>query len=135
MMQQQENDTDYVTGEGSTTTIYQSNHYDSSSTNDTRTRRQQSTFWNSIWQGSKNMLSSSSSPTITSNERLHFLPDYTEHPKPLIIRHHKTLPAIPPTDDTIPPEDEENEITFFHDFIAGGVAGSASVIVGHPFDT
>lgn len=29
----------------------------------------------------------------------------------------------------------ENEITAFHDLIAGGVAGSASVIVGHPFDT
>lgn len=29
----------------------------------------------------------------------------------------------------------EDEVTFFHDFVAGGVAGSASVIVGHPFDT
>ena len=29
----------------------------------------------------------------------------------------------------------EEDISFFHDFIAGGVAGSASVVVGHPFDT
>ena len=29
----------------------------------------------------------------------------------------------------------EEEVSFFHDFVAGGVAGSASVIVGHPFDT
>jgi hypothetical protein len=29
----------------------------------------------------------------------------------------------------------EDEVSFFHDFIAGGIAGSASVIVGHPFDT
>jgi hypothetical protein len=29
----------------------------------------------------------------------------------------------------------EDEVTFFHDFVAGGVAGSASVVVGHPFDT
>ena len=29
----------------------------------------------------------------------------------------------------------EDEVTAFHDFIAGGVAGSASVVVGHPFDT
>mmetsp|Transcript_37920 Transcript_37920/g.91946 ORF Transcript_37920/g.91946 Transcript_37920/m.91946 type:complete len:334 (-) Transcript_37920:283-1284(-) len=26
-------------------------------------------------------------------------------------------------------------VSFFHDFVAGGVAGSASVVVGHPFDT
>uniref|UniRef100_A0A7S4VZ96 Mitochondrial carrier protein n=1 Tax=Ditylum brightwellii TaxID=49249 RepID=A0A7S4VZ96_9STRA len=30
---------------------------------------------------------------------------------------------------------QEDEITFLEDFIAGGLAGSASVIVGHPFDT
>ena len=29
----------------------------------------------------------------------------------------------------------EEEVTFFHDFIAGGIAGSASIVVGHPFDT
>eukprot|EP00584_Thalassiosira_punctigera_P017968 CAMPEP_0172566908 /NCGR_PEP_ID=MMETSP1067-20121228/113744_1 /TAXON_ID=265564 ORGANISM="Thalassiosira punctigera, Strain Tpunct2005C2" /NCGR_SAMPLE_ID=MMETSP1067 /ASSEMBLY_ACC=CAM_ASM_000444 /LENGTH=443 /DNA_ID=CAMNT_0013358137 /DNA_START=93 /DNA_END=1424 /DNA_ORIENTATION=+ len=27
------------------------------------------------------------------------------------------------------------EVTAFHDLIAGGVAGSASVVIGHPFDT
>jgi hypothetical protein len=32
-------------------------------------------------------------------------------------------------------ESLEDEVTFFHDFVAGGIAGSASVIVGHPFDT
>mmetsp|Transcript_8435 Transcript_8435/g.17556 ORF Transcript_8435/g.17556 Transcript_8435/m.17556 type:complete len:352 (+) Transcript_8435:165-1220(+) len=30
---------------------------------------------------------------------------------------------------------EEKEVSFFHDFIAGGIAGSASVVVGHPMDT
>jgi Mitochondrial carrier protein len=29
----------------------------------------------------------------------------------------------------------EEGVSFFHDFVAGGVAGSASVVVGHPFDT
>jgi solute carrier family 25 (mitochondrial carnitine/acylcarnitine transporter), member 20/29 len=33
------------------------------------------------------------------------------------------------------PSDETREVTFWHDFVAGGLAGSASVIVGHPFDT
>ena len=32
-------------------------------------------------------------------------------------------------------EAAEKGVTFFHDFVAGGVAGSASVVVGHPFDT
>jgi solute carrier family 25 carnitine/acylcarnitine transporter 20/29 len=31
--------------------------------------------------------------------------------------------------------EEETQVTAFHDLIAGGVAGSASVVVGHPFDT
>jgi hypothetical protein len=29
----------------------------------------------------------------------------------------------------------EEDVSFFHDFIAGGVAGSLSIVVGHPFDT
>ncbi|CAJ1942490.1 unnamed protein product [Cylindrotheca closterium] len=29
----------------------------------------------------------------------------------------------------------EDTVSFFHDFVAGGIAGSASVVVGHPFDT
>jgi Mitochondrial carrier protein len=32
-------------------------------------------------------------------------------------------------------DDSEDEVTALHDFIAGGLAGSASVVVGHPFDT
>lgn len=31
--------------------------------------------------------------------------------------------------------DDSEEVTALHDFIAGGLAGSASVVVGHPFDT
>eukprot|EP00804_Cyclotella_cryptica_P026855 CCRYP_019895-RA/>CCRYP_019895-RA protein AED:0.30 eAED:0.32 QI:0/0/0/1/1/1/2/0/342 len=31
--------------------------------------------------------------------------------------------------------DSTSEVTALHDLIAGGVAGSASVVVGHPFDT
>ena len=26
-------------------------------------------------------------------------------------------------------------VTAFHDLVAGGIAGSASIVVGHPFDT
>ena len=26
-------------------------------------------------------------------------------------------------------------MTAFHDLVAGGIAGSASIVVGHPFDT
>ena len=29
----------------------------------------------------------------------------------------------------------DDEVTALHDFLAGGLAGSASVVVGHPFDT
>jgi len=86
-------------------------------------------------------------------EQLAFLPDFTEHPKPR--RRPRKQPTQPVSDggvggggddgaaaggssDTpIPPEDDESdgEITFLDDFVAGGVAGCASVIVGHPFDT
>ena len=45
---------------------------------------------------------------------------------------HKEPRLDPPNNDL---EVTEEEVTFFHDFIAGGVAGSASVVVGHPFDT
>jgi len=31
--------------------------------------------------------------------------------------------------------DENDEVSAWQDFIAGGLAGSASVVVGHPFDT
>ncbi|VEU39772.1 unnamed protein product [Pseudo-nitzschia multistriata] len=40
-----------------------------------------------------------------------------------------------PSADTTRTTDDEQEVSFFHDFIAGGVAGSASVIIGHPMDT
>lgn len=31
--------------------------------------------------------------------------------------------------------EDEQELSFYHDFISGGVAGSASVVIGHPMDT
>lgn len=65
------------------------------------------------------------------NSGFYFSPEHVEHPKP---RKHKTVA----TDDQEEPITEDNdptEVTFFHDFVAGGLAGSASVIVGHPFDT
>jgi solute carrier family 25 carnitine/acylcarnitine transporter 20/29 len=34
-----------------------------------------------------------------------------------------------------PNSDNGGEVTALHDLIAGGIAGSASVVVGHPFDT
>ena len=60
---------------------------------------------------------------------LSFLPDYTEHPKP---KRRKTLPPVEEPDDG---DDDDDEVAFVHDFVAGGAAGCASVVVGHPFDT
>lgn len=42
---------------------------------------------------------------------------------------------MPTTDTYEGSPSRESETSTFHDLIAGGVAGSASVIVGHPFDT
>jgi solute carrier family 25 carnitine/acylcarnitine transporter 20/29 len=83
-----------------------------------------------------NWLASSSPPPIT----LGFLPDFTEHPKP---KRQKTVVVDPPkpklplsgADGSADDQDEEGEVTFLQDFMAGGMAGSASVIVGHPLDT
>jgi len=85
-----------------------------------------------------------SSPAIGSAVVTHqFLPDFTEHPKPkrrprkqrtTAEDHEKESSATPPPSPPAP-DDEDGEIAFYHDFVAGGVAGCASVIVGHPFDT
>ena len=50
---------------------------------------------------------------------------------------HKEPRRIKTADPPVQVVDDEGEedVSFFHDFIAGGVAGSASVVVGHPFDT
>ena len=50
----------------------------------------------------------------------------------------RRLSLTPPTRRLSQTEDEEGgeeDVTFLQDFIAGGIAGSASVVVGHPFDT
>lgn len=94
-----------------------------------------------------------------------FLPDFTEHPKPKRRKEPATinsslLQEVSPSsteherllEDTL----ESQDVSFFHDFVAGGVAGEyaiglleqfqlnhcsststgcASVVVGHPFDT
>jgi hypothetical protein len=69
-----------------------------------------------------------------------FLPDFTEHPKPKKKKHrHDTGDGDSGKKDDAPQqspdEEESDEIAFFYDFVAGGVAGCASVVVGHPFDT
>lgn len=75
-----------------------------------------------------------------------FLPDFTEHPKPKRrktgqsqTKQSSNLSQSPTFDNSNLPDEEQgddvDDITFFHDFVAGGVAGSASVIIGHPFDT
>ena len=61
-----------------------------------------------------------------------FQPDSVEHPKP---RRKKTVVPPPEKQDPVVPDNDPTEVTFFHDFVAGGLAGSASVIVGHPMDT
>ena len=80
--------------------------------------------------------------TTPTGQQLAFLPDFTEHPKPK--RRPRTPTTPPPAQDSPPPtagsgDDDDKtpteEIAFRHDFLAGGVAGCASVIVGHPFDT
>ncbi|GAX18295.1 solute carrier family 25 (mitochondrial carnitine/acylcarnitine transporter), member 20/29 [Fistulifera solaris] len=58
-----------------------------------------------------------------------FLPDFTEHPKP------KRRPTVQVSKPELSNSNQEDDVTFFHDFVAGGVAGCASVIVGHPFDS
>jgi hypothetical protein len=115
----------------------------------------------SIESSSSSSSSSSSTVRIITPHILNFLPDFTEHPKPVRIRQSKSnidfsikSPPPPSSQDDDDNDDSNdntrtrttttaateaepttNEITFFHDFIAGGVAGSMSVIVGHPFDT
>jgi len=57
---------------------------------------------------------------------------------------HHELSSLPPQNSVValvdaakinPATEDEQEVSFFHDFVAGGVAGSASVVVGHPMDT
>jgi hypothetical protein len=101
--------------------------------------------------------SSYNSAAALSATSLSFLPDFTEHPKPkrkkpravVVIDGGDAPPSDdnpqPPSSSPPPPPPQppqpvemnlgETDITFFHDFVAGGVAGSASVVVGHPFDT
>lgn len=80
---------------------------------------------------------------LLSASNLAFLPDFTEHPKPRKRKppRHENGDGneendSPPRPPEVSESDEDSdEITFFYDFVAGGVAGTASVIVGHPFDT
>mmetsp|Transcript_32874 Transcript_32874/g.36607 ORF Transcript_32874/g.36607 Transcript_32874/m.36607 type:complete len:396 (+) Transcript_32874:1-1188(+) len=51
------------------------------------------------------------------------------HKEPARLETQQQHPTL-----STPPQNEQ-EISFFNDFIAGGVAGSASVVVGHPMDT
>jgi hypothetical protein len=65
---------------------------------------------------------------------LYFLPDFTEHPKPRPKRRKSVvhLPSPPPPSSPPPSlDDESGDVSFWHDFVGGGVAGTASVIVGH----
>jgi solute carrier family 25 carnitine/acylcarnitine transporter 20/29 len=80
----------------------------------------------SLWNSAQNSFSGLTGGMI----KFAFLPDFTEHPKP-----RKRKPVDAPVSEGGPDKDDEGELTFFNDFIAGGCAGSASVIVGHPFDT
>lgn len=103
--------------------------------NDT-TSSSSSSFW--LWATSPLSSSSaaaatSASATVSLPSSLVFLPEFTEHPKPKRRNtfdqlHHQQQQALPPGSD-------DDEVTFLQDFIAGGMAGSASVVVGHPLDT
>jgi Mitochondrial carrier protein len=76
--------------------------------------------------------------TPISTAVLGFLPDFTEHPKPKRQKTVVVQPKAPPSttaDGNNDEDEEEGEVTFLQDCVAGGMAGSASVIVGHPLDT
>ena len=71
-------------------------------------------------------------PTIMTN---HFLPDYTEHPKPVNAKRRPSRAPRkkePPKEPQQQPSDDDDDVTFLQDFVAGGCAGAASVVVGHP---
>mmetsp|Transcript_19928 Transcript_19928/g.28215 ORF Transcript_19928/g.28215 Transcript_19928/m.28215 type:complete len:383 (-) Transcript_19928:503-1651(-) len=52
------------------------------------------------------------------------------------VTTNMTISRKPTKDKSIPDfPAEQGQVTVLHDLIAGGVAGSSSVIVGHPFDT
>jgi len=53
----------------------------------------------------------------------------------LIMEHKQEIGRkAPRIKKDVEPTPEE-DVSFLHDFVAGGVAGSVSVVVGHPFDT
>mmetsp|Transcript_7945 Transcript_7945/g.19878 ORF Transcript_7945/g.19878 Transcript_7945/m.19878 type:complete len:378 (+) Transcript_7945:348-1481(+) len=56
------------------------------------------------------------------------------HEEPMCVDHKLVMPDGDRHVAAVPVEDEQ-EVSFFHDFVAGGVAGTASVIVGHPLDS
>jgi len=64
-----------------------------------------------------------------------FLPDFVEHPKPKRKKPVAVQEKKPQEAMLVSEGGEESEVTFVQDFLAGGLAGSASVIVGHPLDT
>jgi solute carrier family 25 carnitine/acylcarnitine transporter 20/29 len=51
------------------------------------------------------------------------------------MQYEEPASSFASTSTPNPSEPGEKEVTAAHDLIAGGIAGSASVIVGHPFDT
>jgi hypothetical protein len=75
---------------------------------------------------------SSNSTNVSSlSASLHLLPEVLEHPQPLL----KIFRAKHDNKTILSELKEKKEISFLHDFVAGGVAGCASVVVGHPLDT
>ena len=71
-------------------------------------------------------------PSILEIQHLEMDQTIHGHQGPVSSLSQSSSDTIAETTTTI---EDEQEVSFFHDFIAGGVAGSASVIVGHPMDT
>ena len=67
------------------------------------------------------------------NHTIDLLTTTMEHKQDVRHKEPRRIQTSEPPTPSV--EEGEEDVSFFHDFIAGGVAGSASVVVGHPFDT
>jgi len=73
-------------------------------------------------------------PTLQEIQQMEMIQAHHDH-SPSSLSQQNPVAAIVEGSKINTKIEDEHEVSFFHDFIAGGVAGSASVVVGHPLDT